>query len=100
MQESLTVVPLKATWTPAMNHGTWQPQGRRFIGPVIYIQRVQSQPTGLFFIVSRQRYWWICGLRKMRNLPLLGRFAQHVLAYMPIKYYWTWLSNEHTAAKA
>jgi hypothetical protein len=100
MQESLTVVPLKTTWTPAMNHGTWQPQGRRFIGPVIYIQRVQSQPTGLFFIVSRQRYWWICGLRKMRNLPLLGRFAQHVLAYMPIKYYLTWLSNEHTAAKA
>jgi hypothetical protein len=61
---------------------------------------VQDQPTGLFFIVSRQRYWWICGLRKMRNLPLLGHFAQLALANMPIKYYWIWLPNGHTVAKA
>jgi hypothetical protein len=90
----------KTSWTPVINYGTWHPRGRRLIGPVTYIQRVQGQPTGLFFIVSRRRYWWICGLRRMRESLLIGRFARHVLANMPIKYYWMWLPNDHSVAKA
>lgn len=100
MQETLTAVPPKAPWTPAMNHGTWRPRGRRLIGPVTYIQLVQGQPTGLFFIVTRQRYWWICWLRRMSDLPLLGRFARHALATMSVKYCWMWLPNERATAKA
>jgi hypothetical protein len=90
----------KTSWTPNMNHGTWHPRGRRLIGPVTYIQRTQGQPTGLFFIVTRQRYWWICGLVRTRNLPLLGCFARRALARMVVKYYWVWLPNAQSHAKA
>lgn len=98
--KNLTATTPKTSWTPTIAHGTWRPRGRRLIGPVTYIQRVHDQPTGLFFTVPRQRYWWICTLVRARNLPLLGRFAQRVLARMQVEYYWTWQPNVQTRAEA
>lgn len=70
---------------------TWYPCGRRLLGPVMYVQRAGGRPTGLFFIVTRLRYWQICGLVGTRELPLIGRLARRALAQIRVEYQWTWL---------
>ena len=66
--------------------GTWHPRGRGF-GPVTYEQRLRGQPTGMFFTVSRWRYWWIRILVKIRSVPLAGCLASRSLARMQVTYH-------------
>jgi hypothetical protein len=77
-------------WQPEHGVGTWHPCGRR-LGPVYYEQRVNGTATGLFFVVSRSRYWLICALDVLAGLPVIGRFAHCVRRRMTVLYRWTWL---------
>lgn len=74
-------------WQPA---STWHPCGKT-LGPVYYEQRVDGTATGMFFIVSRRRYWLICVLSTCLDLPIIGRLASHVRRRMTVEYRWTWL---------
>jgi hypothetical protein len=52
---------------------------------------MNGQPTGLFFVVPRWRYWWIWGLVGVHKWPLMGWFSRRILARMQVKYHLTWL---------
>lgn len=79
-------------WQPDHSAGTWHPCGRR-LGPVRYEQRVNGTPTGLFFVVSRCRYWLICVLDCVAQIPIVGRAARRSLRGMTVFYQWTWLHS-------
>lgn len=81
---------VKASWTPSMDYGTWHPLIEGRLHPVMYIHQLRGQPTGLFFSVSRPRYWWICGLVKLRRAPFIGKLARTQLARMRVAYCWSW----------
>lgn len=82
-------VEVKTTWHP-MGYSYWR-------GPVRYEQRVNGQPTGMSFTVSRWRYWWIWLLARAAAVPILGRAARRYLRTMTVEYRWTWYGKRGQA---
>jgi len=80
-------------WQPDYSFGTWHPCGRRLLGPVRFEQRLDGSPTGLFFMVSRPRYWTIRALAATCRISVVGCVARHLLQKMRVLYQWTWLHN-------
>lgn len=66
--------------------GTWHPMGYR-LSPVVYQQRINGEPTGLFFVVSRPRYWWIWLMVKARRYPIIGKLAARLLSEFRVEYH-------------
>lgn len=77
-------------WTPQQHLGTWHPRGRRLIGPVVFVQRIDGRPTGLYFVVPRWRYWWISMLDSAVTWPIVGRVARAIRSRMQVLYIWAW----------
>lgn len=84
---------------PEYQIGTWHPHRRRWIGPVTYVQRVDGDPTGLIFVVSRFRFWWICALVVATRTRWIRRPARWALARMYVRYHWTWLPRRGLIAR-
>lgn len=83
-----------------MDYGAWYPCSRGLTTPVIYIQCLNSQPTGLYFVVPRWRHMWIWALVKVHKVPLIGKAAMRTLARMQVTYRCAVLTDEQRQIRA
>ena len=85
--------------TPALvnliNRGTWHPMGLKWWGPVIFVQRCGGADTGIWFVLSRWRWWWLRLLKWARGTadvprPVSGAIAAKLLARLRVEYHMEW----------
>lgn len=74
-----------------MRAETWHPCGYG-LSPVVYVQRLGDEPTGMFFVVPRWKYWAIAVLISAARMPVIGRGARLILKHVSVTY--RWISNE------
>lgn len=67
---------------------TWMPCGHG-LSPVVYVQRLGAEPTGMFFVVSRWKHWVISTLVSAARMPGIGRVARALLKHVHVTYRWT-----------